>query len=82
MKRKSGVDIILALGGGHKKPPGANDEEDMKDHGDDEAAEGDLPPDYVTAYEDYKSHPSAQAFWDAVEACVAAGKDSKDNSGY
>jgi hypothetical protein len=79
MKTKKGMDLLIALGG--KKPP-MGDEEDAKDHGDDEEAEGELPVEYETAWKEYQDHPSAQSFWDAVEACVSAGKDGKDDKGY
>jgi hypothetical protein len=76
MKRKSGVDIILALGG-HKKPPPGADEEDTHDSGADEEAEGEseLDPAFETAWKEYHDHPSAQAFHDAVSACVDSSKD-------
>ncbi len=34
----------------------------------------DLPPDFESAYDAYEASPSAQTFWDAVEACTAAPK--------
>lgn len=76
MKHKPvGLDIIMALGGGkHKASPGA-DEADTSDDGD-----SGLPPDFEQAWQDYHDHPSARAFWDAVEACQSGDKGS--SKGY
>ena len=37
---------------------------------DDEAGDSSLPPDFESAYDEYQANPSAQSFWDAVEACT------------
>lgn len=85
MKRKPvGVDIIMALGGGKHKPSSSQDDEGSNDPFDSsEPDDNGLPPDFEAAWQDYHDHPSAQSFWDAVEACSSAPKSkSKDDSGY
>ncbi len=77
---KSYKDMVDALAGDDTPPPG--DDEDMQDHGDDEAKEGDLPPEFEAAYKEYEDNPSAQTFWAAVEACVGAGGGGDEDKGH
>ena len=61
--------------GGGAPPPMPDEEEPM--------AEEDSPysPEYMAAYEEYESAPSAETFWRAVEACVAeTGKSGGGDS--
>lgn len=76
-----GLDMLIALGGGKKSAP--DSEPDPSDAQDPAEGESDLPPDFEAAWRDYHDHPSAQSFWDAVEACTAPGKSDKGSSkGY
>ena len=49
---------------------GAGTEPDEEDYASDSDDSG-LPPDFESAYAEYEANPSAQSFWDAVEACTA-----------
>ncbi len=62
--------MAKAFGGGEYDAPEGGDEADAMTDEDDSG----LPADYESAYADYEAAPSAQTFWDAVEACTAAGK--------
>lgn len=42
----------------------------------DMAGDSGLPPDFESAYDEYVANPSAQNFWDAVEACTSGRKES------
>ncbi len=57
-------DMAKAFGGG-----GSDTYADPEDDTD-----SDLPADFESAYDEYASNPSAQTFWNAVEACTSASK--------
>jgi hypothetical protein len=79
MKKKPvGVDVLLALGGGKHPPSEPGKEPDPNDPNED--SENELPPDFEKAWQEYHDHPSAQSFWDAVEACTSGDKVS--SKGY
>ncbi len=67
-------DMAKAFGGGGGGDTYADPEGDTVDADEDEDMPGDsdLPPDFESAYDAYEKTPSAQTFWDAVEACTAA----------
>ena len=65
LPKKSGLDIILAMGG-PKRPPVDESDYGSQDDGDDAG----LPPEFEMAWREYHDRPSAQSFWDAVEACT------------
>ena len=69
MKHKPvGLDIIMALGGGKHGKPGAGPVDEGEDSpSQDSQDESELPPDFQTAYDDYKNHPSAEALWEAIK---------------
>jgi hypothetical protein len=66
--------MAKAFGGGSDTY--TDPEADTMDADEDEDMPGDsdLPPDFESAYDSYAANPSAQTFWDAVEACTAAPK--------
>ncbi len=70
-------DMAKAFGGGGSDTY-ADPEDDTEDADEDEdedmPGDSDLPPDFESAYDAYEKTPSAQTFWDAVEACTAAPK--------
>jgi len=73
-----------ALGMG-KKPMMGADEEEGEDYAspDEEApeeeAEGDVPPDFQSAYDDYEQDPSAKTMYAMIQACE--GMDEKKAPG-
>lgn len=69
---KPGVDIVLAMGDPKKPPVDAMSEPAGDDTG--------LPPEFEMAWQTYHDKPSAQAFWDAVEACTGNKVTSDLNS--
>lgn len=76
VSKKPGVDIVLAMGG-PKKPSGGDEYDSMPDDNQDEG----LPPEFELAWKRYHDAPTAQNFWDAVEACdqkVASDERMKD----
>jgi hypothetical protein len=79
--KKPGLDLIVALGGGKKSPPGAD--EGPSDSSDSEPT--DLPADFVASFRDYQKDPSPETFWEAVKACtesydkVASDERLKEN---
>lgn len=62
-KPAKGLDMLIALGGPKKAPEG--DEPDSTDDSDD----GGLPLGFEAAWKEYQDNPSAQSFYDAIEAC-------------
>lgn len=69
-----------ALGMGSKPMLGASEEggEDYSsptEEAPEEESEGDVPPDFQAAYDDYMDSPSASSMYAMIEACKSGGSD-------